>query len=1600
MVANPLEFDVPATMCPGQQWSLPVEVYNLGGGTMSWSSVAPDWLRVQSSSATTPSFPSVSLNRLEDATGLLTISSPEASNGPAELPVIARVASDVAISNCGTVLSRASSTQQWDPLHHVSTGRPAAPDGAGGAFYVWTDTRNGSPDLYMQRVDGSGNPLWAADGIALTSVWPGAAVRPSIVSDGTGGAIVAWVEGANTGAIYDKHIRAQRVSASGQKLWGAGGVWVCQAAGGQERPTLISKGGGSAIVAWMDYRSGNSSDIYAQRIDATGTALWQAEGVPVVRAASAQSGLAMATDGYGGAILTWADLRTAYWAIYAQRIGVSGQPVWTEDGVLLTPAMSMTPGMPDVALGPNIVADGAGGAIVAWHDFRNFPFTSGANLLSRSDIYAVRLNGAGQSLWTAGGVPLVSGLTATPSTFLPGWAPEQVTMTSDGRGGAFVVWHDARNVASWDVYTQRVDRDGNRLWGTNGVPVTTAPGNQLAPSIATDGQDGAVYAWSDDRAGHQDVFVQRLGPTGAPLAAPNGVWVEGKPGDQSYPFVVPLAQGKFLVTWDDLGNCVSTGCAGSGIDLLGKVVDFGSGSGFPLAVAHTGDGAGTVTSSPAGIDCGQACSADFAAGTAVTLTAQAASGSVFSGWSGACTGTAPACTVTMDDARLVTASFTLASQPLTVELRGSGQGTVTGDGISCLVSGTAGCTASYPNTSPPVTVTLTATPDSTSAFAGWTGCTTVSGNVCTVAMDAARKVTATFQPGVLLTVRTSGYGRGTVTGEGISCTTGATEGCTAAVPITSPARSVTLTATPDAASIFTGWSGCTSVSGNVCTVSMTSAKTATATFQPATWLLTAKTSGSGRGTVTGGGISCTTGSTEGCTAPVPNTSPATAVTLTAAPEAGSIFTSWSGCTSASGNVCTVSMTGAKSVIATFQPATYPLTLNATGGGGGTAFAEPGFTCMVISGVPCTGTFANGATVVLTASADTSSVFKSWTGCTSVSGATCTIAMTGAKTLTLRMEPSTYPLTVSVAGGGSVEGAGIACSPATPEGCSATVANGGSVTLTATPDGASIFKSWSSGCATVSGNVCTVSMTGAKSVTATFQPATYPLTTVVSGNGAVTGTGIACATGSTGDCTEVVANGASVTLTATPDDASIFKSWSSGCATVSGNVCTVTMTAAKTVTATFQPDTWLLTAKTSGTGRGTVTGGSISCTTGSTEGCTASVPNTSPATSVTLAAVPEAGSFFSSWSGCTSVSGNVCTATMTSAKAVTATFLSSTYELTVKTAGTGAGGAVQGAGIDCSSTTGCAYVEPNGATITLTAVPDATSLFKSWTGCTSTSGAICTVTMSSAKTVTATFVPSTFVLTVNAAASGGAGTVTGAGIACTAGSTAGCAASVANGATVTLTATPDGTSLLKSWSGCTSASGTTCTVTMTAAKTVTATFQPTTYPLTVRPASYSGGAGTIAGAGLECGDPAGCTTTAGNGSTVTLTATPAAGSLLKSWSGCTSASGTRCTVTMTAAKTVTATFQPDAWLLTAKTSGTGRGTVTGGSISCTTGSAEGCTASVPNTSPATSVTLTAAPEPGSTFSSWSGCTLVSGTTCTVSMSAAKTVTATFGMSSPL
>ena len=167
-----------------------------------------------------------------------------------------------------------------------------------------------------------------------------------------------------------------------------------------------------------------------------------------------------------------------------------------------------------------------------------------------------------------------------------------------------------------------------------------------------------------------------------------------------------------------------------------------------LIISITGGGGGGIVSSPAGISCnndtgGGSCMASFSVGTQVTLSATPDPRSSFTGWSGACPGTAP-CSITLDADRTVTAIFTL-NPLLTVNLAGNGTGSVTSVGpgpfIDC-VTGLDGpsCRANVP---PGTTVTLAAAPTDGSIFNGWGGACSGSG-ACVVTMAAAQTVSATF----------------------------------------------------------------------------------------------------------------------------------------------------------------------------------------------------------------------------------------------------------------------------------------------------------------------------------------------------------------------------------------------------------------------------------------------------------------------------------------------------------------------------------------------------------------------------------------------------------------------------------------------------------------------------------------------------------------------------------------------------------------------------------------------------------------------------------------------------------------------------------------
>ncbi|MBI5838043.1 MAG: hypothetical protein HZB25_12465 [Candidatus Eisenbacteria bacterium] len=399
----------------------------------------------------------------------------------------------------------------------VQQGPVTCPDGTGGAIVAWYDSRGANDDIYVQRVNAAGVPQWTANGVALCTA-TGHQRLPVIVSDGTGGAILAWQD--SRGGSYD--IYAQRVDASGAPQWIANGVALCVAANAQQSVILCSDGWGGAIAAWQDFRPGSFTDLYAQRVSATGLPQWTTDGVVVCSATGDQTAAVSVPDGAGGAILAWQDGRTGS-SIYLQRMSAAGVAQWTANGV-------MACNNANVQNYPAVAPDGAGGMIVTWEETRS----------SNLNIYAQRLSAAGVLQWTASGVVVCS---ATGSQGSP-------VACADGAGGAIVAWQDSRD-GNKDIYTRRVDASGTAQWTANGVALCTATGDQVAQTIVADGVGGAIIGWQDPRGGTSDVYARRIDATGTPQWSANGVALCTATGAQQSPASCTDGSGGAIVAWQD-----------------------------------------------------------------------------------------------------------------------------------------------------------------------------------------------------------------------------------------------------------------------------------------------------------------------------------------------------------------------------------------------------------------------------------------------------------------------------------------------------------------------------------------------------------------------------------------------------------------------------------------------------------------------------------------------------------------------------------------------------------------------------------------------------------------------------------------------------------------------------------------------------------------------------------------------------------------------------------------------------------------------------------------------------------------------------------------
>ena len=385
--------------------------------------------------------------------------------------------------------------------------------------------------LALAGAAGVSRAAWAPDGTHLTLA-PFAQISPALAPDGAGGAFAAWVDSRSG---FGSDIFAQRISATGTipAGWQPNGNALTSYTCYKYVVSIVPDGAGGAFLVWSDDECLPQRNLYAQRLTASGAVApgWPAAGLGICLAGGNQDSPLVTADGAGGAFVAWEDWRSGSSMIYAQHVLGSGStaPGWPADGRAVCAAG-------DGESLPAITRDGADGVFIAWQDRRS----------GSGDIYLERFTGSGALApgWPADGL-LVGGAPGNQGS---------PALVSDGVGGVFASWLDHRG-GSDDIYAARVTGSGDPStgWIADGTPVCTAAGDQRKPVMSADGTGGMIVAWQDQRAGSWDVYAQRLGGDGALAGgwSTDGVALCVAAGDQLGVQIAPDAAGGAYLAWQD-----------------------------------------------------------------------------------------------------------------------------------------------------------------------------------------------------------------------------------------------------------------------------------------------------------------------------------------------------------------------------------------------------------------------------------------------------------------------------------------------------------------------------------------------------------------------------------------------------------------------------------------------------------------------------------------------------------------------------------------------------------------------------------------------------------------------------------------------------------------------------------------------------------------------------------------------------------------------------------------------------------------------------------------------------------------------------------------
>ncbi|UCC11373.1 MAG: T9SS type A sorting domain-containing protein [candidate division WOR-3 bacterium] len=358
-------------------------------------------------------------------------------------------------------------------------------DGAGGAYFAWQDPREGNHNIYVQRIDSTGTPYWAANGIQVSSTSQDDFIN-GVIPDGSGGCIVAWNEWTTHEAI-----QCQRLNAAGDKLWGTFGVEVSEGTDFATNSTILSDGCGGIIACWLDGRYwpnwNDFKDIYAQRVDSLGQLCWADTGICVVGLGSVPFSFfpRMVSNNAERYYIAWQDWRNNSHDIYAQGLSQEGEISWTVNGTAVCDTV-----LDQVS--PQILMFDEQRIFCAWRDYYDY-------------IYAQLLDDEANHLWQYGGVLVASGDNELQLM-------DAVQLSSGDM--AVVYTEQLPGVSDEYIKAQALDTMGTCLWDTSNMYVSSVVSGKSRVRMIADSCGGIIAVWQDYRnaAYVADIFAQRVDP--------------------------------------------------------------------------------------------------------------------------------------------------------------------------------------------------------------------------------------------------------------------------------------------------------------------------------------------------------------------------------------------------------------------------------------------------------------------------------------------------------------------------------------------------------------------------------------------------------------------------------------------------------------------------------------------------------------------------------------------------------------------------------------------------------------------------------------------------------------------------------------------------------------------------------------------------------------------------------------------------------------------------------------------------------------------------------------------------------------------------------